>query len=368
MSRTPVPSLKDRLDFQLSEWQSKLLGQSHAINAIWPYVRQMFSGLYPAGRPMGNFMLLGPTGVGKTRTVETLAEVLHGSKKTMVRIDCGEFQMEHEVAKLIGAPPGYLGHRETTPLLTQSKLNAAQSEKCSMTLVLFDEIEKAAPSMVRLLLGVLDQGKLKLGSNDTVNFERAMIFFTSNLGAQSLHDLESGKWQLGGGAGEKVSDGGGVEAVRSRSRAAYEKGFSPEFRNRIDEVVCYGQLGDEEKWGILKLVIEEQFLSIGFDSPSIWIEERAAQELIRRGTKTATGARELKRVVQREIMHPLSNVVIEEDLSPGLLARAAVNVSLEEGRVKVRVYEDGVGAEEEVQSWDKGWMRIGGVRVMQERG
>src|ERR1700676_760101 len=138
------------------------------------------------GRTAGVFLLLGPTGTGKTRTVEALAEVLHGSHKHLLKVDCGEFQMEHEVAKLIGAPPGYLGHRETQPLLTQQKLGAVTSEGCNLSLVLFDEIEKAAPSMTRLLLGVLDKAILRLGDNSTVNLEKSLVFLTSNLGAREM--------------------------------------------------------------------------------------------------------------------------------------------------------------------------------------
>src|SRR5208283_3335347 len=147
--------------------------QSAALTEIIPYVQMYRAGLAPEGRPAGVFLLLGPTGTGKTRTVEALADVLHGSDKHLVRVDCGEFQMEHEVAKLIGAPPGYLGHRETQPMLSQQKLNGVTSDQCSLSLVLFDEIEKAAPSMTRLLLGVLDKGLLRLGDNTTVNFEKS---------------------------------------------------------------------------------------------------------------------------------------------------------------------------------------------------
>src|ERR1700676_4359784 len=138
------------------------------------------------GRTAGVFLLLGPTGTGKTRTVEALADALHGSEKHMLKVDCGEFQMEHEVAKLIGAPPGYLGHRETQPMLTQQKLNAVTSDRCGLSLVLFDEIEKAAPSLTRLLLGVLDKATLRLGDNSTVNFEKSLVFLTSNLGAREM--------------------------------------------------------------------------------------------------------------------------------------------------------------------------------------
>src|SRR6202023_2203592 len=132
------------------------------------------------------FLLLGPTGTGKTKTVEALAEVLHGSEKNLLKVDCGEFQMEHEAARLIAAPSGYLRHRETQPMLTQKKLNSVTSEKCNLSLVLFDEIEKAAPSMTRLLLGVLDKGVLRLGDNSTVNFEKSLVFLTSNLGAREM--------------------------------------------------------------------------------------------------------------------------------------------------------------------------------------
>src|SRR5260370_1279539 len=182
-----------RLENQLSDstdlinlLSQKVVGQSSATKAIVPYVYMYQSGLAPEGRPAGVFLLLGPTGTGKTKTVEAIAELLHGSEKKIVKVDCGEFQMEHEMAKLIGAPPGYLGHRETVPMLTQQQLVEATSEDCDLALVLFDEIEKAAHSMTKLLLGILDKGSLGLGDNSTVNFEKSLIFFTSNLGAREL--------------------------------------------------------------------------------------------------------------------------------------------------------------------------------------
>src|ERR1700729_1763672 len=164
----------------------KVVGQPAATRVIVPYIQMYQAGLAPEGRPVGVFLLLGPTGTGKTKTVEALAEVLHGTEKNVLRIDCGEFQMEHEVAKLIGAPPGYLGHRETQPMLSQQKLASVTSDKCGLSLVLFDEIEKAAPSLTRLLLGVLDRGVLRLGDNSVVNFEKSLVFLTSNLGAKEM--------------------------------------------------------------------------------------------------------------------------------------------------------------------------------------
>src|SRR5579862_1566608 len=174
------------LDDLTTVLSQKVVGQPAATKTIVPYVQMFQAGLSPEGRPVGVFLLLGPTGTGKTRTVEAMAEVLHGSHRHVLKIDCGEFQMEHEVAKLIGAPPGYLGHRETTPMLTQQKLGAAASERCGLSLLLFDEIEKAAPSMTRLLLGVLDKAILRLGDNSAVNFEKSLVFLTSNLGAREM--------------------------------------------------------------------------------------------------------------------------------------------------------------------------------------
>src|SRR5262245_19385526 len=153
----PVP--EDLVDI-LSK---KVVGQPAAMKYMVPYVYMYQAGLAPEGRPAGVFLLLGPTGTGKTRSVEAIAEVLHGSAKKMLKVDCGEFQLDHEVAKLIGSPPGYLGHRETVPMLTQTHLESITSENCDLALVLFDEIEKAAPSMTRLLLGILDKGTLRLG-------------------------------------------------------------------------------------------------------------------------------------------------------------------------------------------------------------
>src|ERR1700722_16804689 len=141
----------------------KVVGQPAATREIVPYIQMYQAGLAPEGRPVGVFLLLGPTGSGKTKTVEALAEVLHGTEKNILKIDCGEYQMDHEVAKLIGAPPGYLGHRETTPVLTQQKLGAISSEDSTLSLILFDEVEKAAPSVTRLLLGILDKATLRLG-------------------------------------------------------------------------------------------------------------------------------------------------------------------------------------------------------------
>ena len=184
--RTRRPILPEDSDGLAARLSDLLVGQPDAIETIVPYIQMHEAGLSPEGRPVGVMLLHGPTGTGKTRTVEALAEVLHGSGKNLLKVDCGEFQMEHEVAKLIGAPPGYLGHRETQAMLNQAKINGVASEGSDISIILFDEIEKAAPSMTRLLLGILDRANLRLGDNTTVNFERTLIFMTSNLGAKSI--------------------------------------------------------------------------------------------------------------------------------------------------------------------------------------
>ena len=164
----------------------KIVGQSNALQFIIPYLRMYQAGLSAPDRPAGIFLLLGPTGTGKTRTVEALAEILHGSNKNLLKIDCAEYQSDHEVAKLLGAPPGYVGHRETKPMLTQERLLDVVSNDSDLALVLFDEIEKAAPALTTLLLGMLDKATLRLGDNTSVNFEKTLIFLTSNVGAREM--------------------------------------------------------------------------------------------------------------------------------------------------------------------------------------
>jgi ATP-dependent Clp protease ATP-binding subunit ClpA len=305
----------DELTLQLCEI---LVGQGDAIEAIVPYIHMHNAGLSPEGRPIGVFLLLGPTGTGKTRTVEALAETLHGSSKNLLKVDCGEFQMEHEVAKLVGAPPGYLGHRETQPMLTQARVNAVASENSGISLILFDEIEKAAPSMSRLLLGVLDKASLRLGDNSTVNFEKTMIFLTSNLGAKSIQ--RANKAEFGFEAmlphetvEQKKLQGIGMTAVRQR--------FPPEFINRIDSVVTYksldrracGQILDQLMQNFARLIYKR----LGVRSFRISYTPMGRNLLLDRGTSLEFGARELKRTVERHFMQPLAALVAKGRIPAG---------------------------------------------------
>jgi len=272
----------------------------------------------PEGRPAGVFLLLGPTGTGKTRTVEALADVLHGSEKSLVRVDCGEFQMEHEIAKLIGAPPGYLGHRETPPLLTQQKLGAVTSEASNLSLVLFDEIEKAAPSMTRLLLGVLDKAVLRLGDNTSVNFERTLIFLTSNLGAPAMR--KEVRPDFGFSAGLPPPEGRALRKLASIGLGAVKRKFAPEFVNRIDTVITYQPLDAEA----LEIILDQQIAALERHIANR-LEERAftleldasaRKFLLARGTSSEYGARELKRIILRKLTQPLAAMVEGNQIAP----------------------------------------------------
>jgi ATP-dependent Clp protease ATP-binding subunit ClpA len=303
---------------------SRVIGQSQAMRQIVPYVQMHRAGLAPEGRPVGVFLLLGPTGTGKTRTVEILAEALHASEKSMLKVDCGEFQMEHEVAKLVGAPPGYLGHRETQPMLTQQKLSGVTSEGSNLSLVLFDEIEKAAPSMTRLLLGVLDKATLRLGDNSTVNFERSMIFLTSNLGAEAMRKELYPDFGFEGMLG---SDNRRIlpSKLENIGLGAVRRKFSPEFVNRIDAVITYLPLEQRSLRIILDQLLEalEDHIGRRLDDRAFDLDvtDEAREFLLEKGTSKEYGARELKRTILRHLTQPLAALVDRGDVEPGTTVR-----------------------------------------------
>ena len=326
--RIPPVAVRPRLGISgagdlLRELSTRVVGQAQALTQIVPYVQMHHAGLSPDGRPAGVFLLLGPTGTGKTRTVEALADALHGSEKHMLKVDCGEFQMEHEVAKLIGAPPGYLGHRETPPMLTQQKLTSVTTESSDLSLVLFDEIEKAAPSMTRLLMGVLDKAALRLGDNNTVNFERSLIFLTSNLGAREMHDrLRPG---FGFEAIARNSSGATLQKLHHIGMGAVRRKFAPEFVNRIDTVITYQPLDARALAEIvdlqiaaLELHIENRLAERAFE---LEVTAAARQYLLTKGTSREYGARELKRTILRELTQPLAAMVANGEVPPESIVR-----------------------------------------------
>jgi len=313
-----------------TELHKRIVGQDDAIDQIVNIYQMYLAGMNSPGRPIGNFLFLGPTGSGKTRLVEASAEGLVGDARAMIKIDCAEFQHSHEIAKLIGSPPGYLGHRETHPLLSQEVLNQYHTEKVKLSFVLFDEIEKASDALWNLLLGILDKATLTLGDNRRVDFSRAMIFMTSNLGASEMGTIlrpnlgfaaseierqhESG--QLDNGTTDKISRAG-IEAARRK--------FTPEFMNRIDKVVVFKPLGQRELRQILGLelgILQQRIFNSTTTTPFVFsLSESAKDYLLREGTDMKYGARHLKRAIDRALVHPMSNLIATQQVRGGDLIR-----------------------------------------------
>jgi ATP-dependent Clp protease ATP-binding subunit ClpA len=289
------------------------------------------------GRPIGNLLFLGPTGSGKTRLVEATAESLVGDPRAVIKIDCAEFQHSHEIAKLIGSPPGYLGHRETHPLLSQEVLDHYHTDKIQLSFVLFDEIEKASDSLWNLLLGILDKGTLTLGDNHRVDFSRALIFMTSNLGATEMNSIL--RPNLGFGAGEIerkhaagiVDDSLEGKVMRAGLEAARKK-FSPEFMNRIDKTVVFHPLGAPELRKILTIelnVVQQRIFNTPSTAPFVFtVGEEARDFLLLEGTDMKYGARHLKRAVERNLIHPLSNLIATGQVHGGDLLRVDFDPAL----------------------------------------
>ncbi len=304
---------------------------------IVPYIQMHQAGLSPDGRPVGVFLLLGPSGTGKTKTVEALGDILHGSERNVLRVDCGEFQMEHEVAKLIGAPPGYLGHRETQPMLSQQKLNAVTSERSNLSIVLFDEIEKAASSLARLLLGVLDKASLRLGDNTHVNFEKSLIFLTSNLGAREM--LTYLKPPFGFQGRIPRSDSEVNMNLENIGMAAVRKRFSPEFVNRIDTIITYQPLPRSVLDDILELLLADLqrhlHKRLGAKAFTLEMSRGARELLIKRGASEEFGARELKRTLHRQLFQPLAAMVAREEIGPQSIVR--IDVARDQKSLRFRV-------------------------------
>ena len=289
----------------------KIVGQEEAIHNIVGAYQCHLTGLAASGRPIATLLFLGPTGTGKTRVVEATAEALLGDPRAVLKIDCAEFQHSHEIAKLIGAPPGYLGHRETHALLSQDAVNQYHTDKVKISFVLFDEIEKASDALWNLLLGILDKATLTLGDNRRVDFSNAMIFMTSNLGAAEMGSLVSPR--LGFHAGFECESAEELDHRISRvgTEAARRK-FTPEFINRLDKVVVFRSLGIEALQGILDIELDAVARRIQMAAPKPFfldVTESARAFLLSEGTDARYGARHLKRSIERLLVQPLSNLI-----------------------------------------------------------
>jgi ATP-dependent Clp protease ATP-binding subunit ClpB len=313
-----------------ADLRKRVIGQDEAIQQIIGIYQTDLAGMSSPGRPIGTFLFLGPTGSGKTRTVEAAAESLLGDSRAVIKIDCAEFQHSHEIAKLIGSPPGYLGHRETHPLLSQEALNQYQTEELKLSFVLFDEIEKASDALWNLLLGVLDKATLTLGDNRRVDFSRAMIFMTSNLGAAEMSSILRPNLGFAAGESERLRATGVADDALSGkiSRAAVEaarRKFTPEFMNRIDKTVVFKPLGESELRDILVLelnMVQQRVFTSANSSPFVFsLTDSAKNFLLEEGTDLKYGARHLKRAIERNLVHPLSNLMATGQVRGGDLIR-----------------------------------------------
>src|SRR3989440_4499435 len=310
---------------------SRIVGQERAVRQTSDLYQVFLAGMNPPNQPVGTMLFLGPTGSGKTRVVEAAAEVLFGDPNAVVRIDCAEFQHSHEIAKLIGSPPGYLGHRETSPMLTQENLDRMHTDDVKLTLVLFDEIEKASDALWQLLLGILDKATLTLGDNRRVDFSKCMVIMTSNLGAREMSELISGGIGFAPGKGAKNPHDTEVDQkiYRTAVEAARRK-FSPEFMNRIDKVVVFRSLKEHHLRAILDLelqAVQERIMMSAGTKFVFQCSEDAKDMLLQEGIDFKYGARHLKRAIERFLVYPLSNLVATGQIGLGDLVQIGLNKS-----------------------------------------
>jgi ATP-dependent Clp protease ATP-binding subunit ClpA len=317
LSLDPTKRSTDTIDFQ-SSLRAKIVGQEEAVQALVDLYQVFRAGLNSPGRPVGNLLFLGPTGSGKTRIVEAGAEILFGDARAVIKVDCAEFQHSHEIAKLIGSPPGYLGHRETHPLITQETLAACHTDKLKLSFLLFDEIEKASDALWQLLLGMLDKATLTLGDNRKVDLSKTVIFLTSNLGGGEISEL------MEGGMGfvqpkDKPAAGLDEKVERTATEAARRK-FSPEFMNRLDKVVVFHPLKKEQLQEVLDIElgqVQQRVLDTAKGQFLFRVTPAGRDFLLQEGTDQRYGARHLKRAIERHVVYPLANLLATDQVNLG---------------------------------------------------
>src|ERR1700726_3776352 len=307
----------DTLEFQAA-LRAKIVGQEEGVHALVDLYQVFRAGLNSPGRPVGNLLFLGPTGSGKTRIVEAAAEILFGEARAVIKIDCAEFQHSHEIAKLIGSPPGDLGHRETHPLITQETLSAGHTDKLKLSFLLFDEIEKASDALWQLLLGMLDKATLTLGANRKVDLSQTVIFLTSNLGGGEIAELMEGGMGFVQPTDAPVA--GLNEKVERMAVEAARRKFSPEFMNRLDKVVVFHPLRREQLQEVLDIElgrVQQRVLDTAKGQFLFRVTEAGRDFLLQEGTDQRYGARHLKRAIERHIVYPLANLLATEQVHLG---------------------------------------------------
>ena len=314
----PTRRSNDAREFE-SALRRRIVGQDQAVEKVVEIYQMFLAGLNPPGRPVGNLLFLGPTGSGKTRVVEAMAEALFGDARACIKIDCAEFQHSHEIAKLIGSPPGYLGHRETHPLLTQEALNQWHTDTLKLSILLFDEIEKASDSLWQLLLGILDKATLTLGDNRRVDLSQCIIIMTSNLGANEMSNMVDG----GLGFAQKPTqvDASFDDRINRSAVDAARRKFSPEFMNRIDKSVVFRTLRSEHLQQILEIelgMVQQRILMASSVNQFVFsCTSKVKSFLLHEGTDPKYGARHLKRAIERHIVFQLANLVATGQIKLG---------------------------------------------------
>jgi ATP-dependent Clp protease ATP-binding subunit ClpA len=301
-----------------SSLRAKIVGQEEGVQSLVDMFQVFCAGLNSPGRPVGNLLFLGPTGSGKTRIVEAAAEILFGDARAVIKVDCAEFQHSHEIAKLIGSPPGYLGHRETHPLITQEALAASHTDKLKLSFLLFDEIEKASDALWQLLLGMLDKATLTLGDNRRVDLSQTVIFLTSNLGGGEITELMQGG--MGFVQPNDTPAAGLDEKVQRTATEAARRKFSPEFMNRLDKVVVFHPLRREQLEQVLDIElaqVQQRVLETAKGQFLFRVAPEGREFLLQEGTDQRYGARHLKRAIERHVVYPLANLLATEQVRLG---------------------------------------------------
>ncbi len=321
----PILLNPDKKSSRAKEYEDNLtaliVGQERAVRRLSGLYQIYLAGMQNPTKPIGTMLFLGPTGSGKTRVVEASAGVLFDDEHAVVKIDCAEFQHSHEIAKLIGSPPGYLGHRETSPMLTQENLDKSHTEDTKLTFVLFDEIEKASDSLWQLLLGILDKATLTLGDNRSVDFSNTIVIMTSNLGAREMSDMISGGIGFAPTKANNNPDDNEIDTkiYRTALEAAKRK-FSPEFMNRIDKVVVFRSLKEHHLRKILDIelaAVQDRITESAGTKFVFECSDPAKEMLLQEGIDLKYGARHLKRSIERFLVYPLSNLVATQQLETG---------------------------------------------------
>uniref|UniRef100_UPI0015EE3F83 ATP-dependent Clp protease ATP-binding subunit n=1 Tax=Streptomyces albidus (ex Kaewkla and Franco 2022) TaxID=722709 RepID=UPI0015EE3F83 len=300
----PVSNLtqeeKERLLGMEDRLRERVIGQDEAVAAVSDAVLRSRAGLASPARPIGSFLFLGPTGVGKTELARALAEALFGTDDRMVRLDMSEYQEKHTVSRLVGAPPGYVGHEDAGQLTETVRRNP-------YSLLLLDEIEKAHPDVFNILLQVLDDGRLTDSQGRTVDFTNTVIVMTSNLGSEAI----TGRGALGFGSGDAEDE---EEARRERVLRPLREQFRPEFLNRIDEIVIFRQLTDDQLRTITDMLLDETRHRVHSQDLAIEFTPAAVDWLVKRGYQPEYGARPLRRTIQREVDNRLSRMLLSGEL------------------------------------------------------